>query len=304
MAEPHISGSAREADIARAAELGRERAERERALQQRIQSDREVEEKKARKAVDEAVAAKHEEQVHKKQFRSMMKTREQELSEDKNRRAAQEKLIRDAENTRKDHQKMQQGYMKELHDVSLLKQAKERRDKELMAERERERKKAESDYRMNITSAERADAARKDALEHEVRAQKNLIDSEIKTREYQLEQARRSSIARLENESMRQLASAVTGHTPMQAQQLRGMVEAQLRVKRKKADHEWSEKKAALLQEALRRKTEIDHDFYGKKAQSESELRRIVRQYDGELARTYEEIERKYKELLLANKAS
>lgn len=314
MADADISGPApqpnpaanpeREADIARAAEVGRKRAENERELQQRIKADRDAEEKKAKQSVDTAVATKREGQVQKKQFRTMMKTREQEVAEDKKRRAAQEKLVTDAQKARDDHRKVQQGYMKELHETSLLKQAKQRRQKELMAEKERERRKAENDHRAKVASAQHADDARKEALEHEAQARKTLIDTEAKAHEYQLEQGRRSRMAQLENESMRQLASAVTGHSPLQAQQIHGMVEAQLRVKRKKAENEWIEKKAAILQDAVRHKADIDHDFYGKKSQSESELHRMTRLYDGELARKYEEIELKYKELLLANKAS
>jgi membrane-associated HD superfamily phosphohydrolase len=108
----------------------------------------------------------------------------------------------------------------------------------------------------------------------------------------------------IDAEANRQLAFLTAGHTPAQAQQIRGMLEAQLRVKRKKADVEWNERKVAIEQEAMRRKGEIDNDYYGKKAQSESELRRAMRLNDNEFARKLEEIDQKYKQLIIDIKSA
>jgi len=301
--DPAANGD-READIARAAELGRKRSEREKALKEKIKTDRENEEKKAHKAAAEAAQKSREATEQKKEYRSSMKTREQELQEDKKRRSKQAQLIADHQKIHDDRKKVQQGYMKELHETSLIKQAMEKRQVELLAEKERERKHAEYDHRSKMELAEHADVARKEALEHESLARKAMIDTDVRTCEYQLEGWRRSRHAQVENEAQRQLAFATSGRPPGQAQQIRGMIEAQFRVKRKKVEIEWSGKKEAIEQEATRRKNDIDNDFYGKKAQSESELRRMMRLHDAELARKNEDIEQKYKDLLYDNKAS
>ncbi len=299
--DPAASGD-RETELARAAELARKRSEREKALKEKIKTDRENEEKKAHKAAAEAALKTREVSEQKKEYRSSMKTRELELLEDKKRRAKQAQLIADQQKIRDNRHKVQQGYMKELHDTSLIKQAMEKRQNELLAAKEGERKHAEYDHRSKMELAEHSDTARKEALEHEARARKAIIDTDVRTREYQLEGWRRSRHVQVENEAQRQFSFATAGRPPSQAQQIRGMIEAQFRVKRKKVEIEWSEKKAAIEQEATRRKNEIDNDFYGRKSQSESELRRMTRLHDAELARKYEDIEQKYKDLLYDNK--
>ncbi len=266
----------------RAAELGRQRSECEQDIKDTIRKNREAEEKRAHLSAATEGMKKEEVIEHKKEYRGMIKKREQELADDKKRREKQAQLIMSAQKVHEAKRKVQQGYMKELHETSLIKQHREKRQRELEAEQEREYKKAEYDHRMQMQTAEHADSARKTAYEHEAKDRKTLIDTDVKTHEYHLEEWKRSRMLRVDNESMQQLHAATN---------------VQHKVRRQKVENEWNERKTGIIQEATRRKNEIDNDFYGKKAQSESELRRMIHQSDTELAHKNEEIEQKYKKL-------
>ncbi len=287
----------RKEEIMRAAELGKQRSEHEQEIKKNIRENREAEEKRAHIFAAEGDTKKREIVEKKKEYRVMAKKREQELADDKKRREKEAQLLADAQKASADRRKVQQGYMKELHETSLIKQEAEKRQRALLLEREREQKKAVSTHRTHTESALHADIGRKEVLEREVRDHKASIDADVKVRLYQLEEWKRSRLLHTDNESMQQLAHASSGQLAVHAAQLRAATEAQLRIKHKKIEQEWAERKATILQDATRRKNEVDHDFYGKKALSESELRRMIHQADTELARANEDIDQKYKEL-------
>lgn len=293
----------REANIAHAAELGRKISEHEKDLQGKITLQRDAEAKNAHAMASEASLQKKEVAEKQKEFRSVLRTREQEVVDDKKRREKQAQLALDSQKSRTESHKKAQGYMKELHVMSLQRQAVEKRLSELKVEKEHERQRVETDHQNKIRALQHADGMRKEVLEHDLRAHKSVIDADVKTREYQLEEWKRSRLMQLENEAMRQLASAISGRTPLLASHIRGTVDAQIRIKRKKLDTEWLERKVAMQQEASHRKHDMDNDFYARKTQSESELHRLTHMIDTELSRRYEDIEQRYKALIIAAKS-
>ncbi len=293
----------RSKEFKRVAAMGQKRTEKEKAIKDKIREDRETVEKESHESLEKSIHAKEASTGKKKEYRVMMQTREQELAEDHQRRAKQDQLIINTQKVRDTRRKQQQGYMQELHETSLVKQAMEKRQNQLKSDKERERTKAEYNHRTKMDAATHADTARKKALEHEAMSRKALIDADIKNSEYQLETGKRSRLAQVENESLRQFALSVSGHLPAQAGQLRAAADMQLRVKHKQVEHEWAERKAALEQAAERHKSEIDNDAYARKAQSESELRRITHQIDNERTQTLEAIEQKYREFLSDNRS-
>lgn len=288
----------REEQIKRAAQLGRARAEHEKQISDAIKSHRDDEDVRAHVMMDDAAVNNQEALDKKKAFRHMMKTREEEVAQDKKCRADLDARLLAEKKVIDDRRAKQKQSLTELHETSLIQQTEKKRQDQLKADRERERQKVEHDHRTKLSAAEHAGVTRKESLEHEAHARASMIDADSKTREYQLEEWKRSLMNQVDQEAQRQLAQAASVHGALHIPALRQAGDAALRLKRKHVEDEWRERTATIEQDARRRKSEIETDLHSKREQSDAERRRLIQKLDADHARALEEIDRKYRGLL------
>lgn len=287
--KPQVSPQ-RDEEIRRAAALGQKRSEREKQIKQNIKDNRKAEEKRAREGVKMVEEKKEAAKEHIGEYRVANKQRVKEIADEKVRKEKEAARQADIAKKAKAEQKKKLQYMGDLREMGRLKQAAEHREVVLTADEERDRKAANFEFRTKILEAERVEALAKESADREVRAQKVILENDMRNKLYQAETWHRMKVAELDAEVHRQAAQlshitdpAVQRQEAMQAQGL-------IRGKRKRLDDEYREKQDAIMQEMERRRGEIDTHYYAARAKAESDRRTAGTNADRELARRNEDI--------------
>ncbi len=287
--KPQVSPQ-RDEEIRRAAALGQKRSEREKQIKQNIKDNRKAEEKRAREGVKIVEAKKEKAKEHVGEYRVANKQRAKELADEKLRKDKEAARQADISKKAKAEQKKKLQYMGDLREMGRLKQAAEHREVVLTADEERDRKAANFEFRTKILEADRLETLAKEAADRDVRAQKVILENDMRNKLYQAETWHRMKVAELDAEVHRQTAQISRISDPGQQRQEAMAAQGLIRGKRKKIDEEYREKQDAITQEIDRRKNEIETHYYAARAKAESDRRTAGTNADRELARRNEDI--------------
>jgi colicin import membrane protein len=238
----------RKADIERGAALGAKRAEQERATKQRIKDRKEHEAELGRQATQGGVEKVQEQKQRKKQYRTVLRKRNEELAADKIRE--EKRIAAEAEQKKAQEEKIKQkkGYMKELRDTAAARMAMERRKKALV-DLERERKKAEFDYHTAVSMAAQKHTQQKEQLERDLRSHKGLAQENSKQKMYQLENWYRMRMAAFDSEAKGMVMDVHGVKTAMDLARHKEDVMLKLRAKRRALDGEYKDRTQAIQNE-------------------------------------------------------
>ena len=239
--------------------------------------------------------AKAEGKEEKKGYRTMIKTREKVLAEDRARRDKEAKAAAEEQKERDAKRKEEQGYMKELHDVATLKQAMKNRENAAKRKQESDQHKAEAEHRRKIEDANQAERARFDQIDREAYAQKAVIDGETRSKLYQLEASARSKQHELES-SMNSELSVVKNGSPAETQRFQAEIQARMRNQKRIAYNEVSDKNAAVMAEDRSKKESVRVGIQQKRGEATVEKQNAVHAADRWLSNRMNDIDRTFRE--------
>ncbi len=297
---PIKNGPSREADIAKAAEMGQKRAEREAAIKQKIKDQRSDEEKKAQALQLEATALLAQRHEEKKDYRKNLKAHEREMALEKEKKAKQEKLAAEEKLERDKKRKEEQAYLHELHDTAALKIAKQQREYAIEKEHVASLKKAEQDKQAAYLAAEAAERSSNTEVERETRDRKGVLANETRTKLYQLEGLKKLRIHEMENQMASETAAAKKGTTSEQTYK-HAALDQLSRAKKRRIDTEIADKHAAILQEEIGKKAAIDTEAGANRGAASAERVRSERYADRLYSNALNDIDRAYKQAIIDN---
>ncbi len=288
-------GPSRMDDISNAAMAGQKRAEREVAIHQKLKEKKLEEERKSKQLLAEDNRAKAEGKQKKKGYRTMIKTREKALAEDKARREKEAKAAAEEQKEREAKRKEEQGYMKELHDVAALKQGMKNRENAAKRKQESEQHKAEAEHRRKIEDANQAERARFDQIDREAYAQKAVIDGETRSKLYQLEASARSKQHELESNMNNELSMVKIG-APADVQRLQADIQARMRNQKRFAYNEVADKNAAIMTEDRSKKESVRVGIQQKRGEATIAKQNAIHAADRWLSNRMNDIDRTFRE--------
>lgn len=279
----------RTADLARAVALGRKRSEQEAARKKQILERKEKDAALSRSAQDALDEKRSEAKEQRKGFRKVRKERDAAIEADKKRRSDLQKLAEEEKAERDAKRKKEQMYMGELHELSRMKIAQEQRKNRLKADYERDKQHAEFLYRSKVEQAAKEEREIKTVLDREARQKKSLLEEEIHKKLFDLDSWKRSQSFALDEEE-RRLGSPVGAMTPVAAGRLRAMAMQQVRVKRKKLDTDYNDKKRDTELSFGHRRLEIENDLRANLSKAELDHRHAVAAAERERTMTLEQL--------------
>lgn len=240
----------RDEEIRRASELGQKRFQKEKAIKQKIITEKATLEARQHKAAAEGAKMVEEHKEATKGYRKEFKQRQKDVEADRLRREAErkhaEELRLEAIHKREEEKK----YLNELHAAANVKYDRERAEFQLKAKKEKGRHDANAKAQAAYNEIERERGRRRDQIEHEAAARRGIIDTEAKNKVYQLEALKRMQLSEFDNMMRSKINALAALKDRDEIDRRKRDLEIELKTKRKAMDADWEKKKAGLDLEA------------------------------------------------------
>lgn len=297
--EPTVSASdprvqsVREEELKRAAEMGRRRAEQEKAVKEKIRKRREDEQLKGQAVARQFAEHREEAREKKKIYRKTIQERNKQLAAEKARAEKEAALKKAAAEKAEEGTKEKMAYMKDLQEQGVLKEAIRVRRYNLKLEFEAGRKKSEFDRRSKVEQAQLKYRTRVQELEREERARKEIFKNETQKELYQLETWRRMKSAATDSESAMKRA-ALRGRNVLETDRQSIEIENAARIKKKRLENEYKERKEQIEANERLKSNKYENDVKDLRTKNLSDLNGAAQAADWELKRKLDELQTKY----------
>lgn len=282
----------REQEMRRVAALGQQRTQRERAIKQKIATDREQRLKRDQQGAQVKEEQRQEQKQGAKDFRKSYRQREKEILEEKKRKEQFRLDMEAKQKARKEARKKEQMYMNDLHEQARIKRENEVRKLRAQEEHDRRVREAERKFRARIEQLEHEYTKATEDAFVETQARKVVIDNTLHQKRYSLEGWHRMRIAALESEFRTKSSAAGFGLSTAAAEQRRGELLNQHRTRLKAVEKEFSDRSAQLDLETHILKNNAENDLKTARMRAEETLRVQKRKAEVEHGRLLEDIAR------------
>ena len=275
--------------------MGEKRSRQERAIrEQRMQK------KQSRIGISEAAvragaAEQEKSREERKAFRIETLRRRREMEADKRKKEEEEKKKQELEKIRAAEQKKKDLYMKDIRDTATAKGAILQQLNTLKAEYATDRQHVEFDHRTALETAQRKHMQRCLEIEREAHERKNSIESELKTKLYQLEAGRRMQLQAESNKTQHELSALRSMRDLNEAERKAEDIRKDAYRMQRKIEGEWKDKKTAQEQEILWKRTEANDAAKDAKMQADGDLRTAISTADNALKHRLEELTTAFK---------
>jgi hypothetical protein len=180
--------------------------------------------------------------------------------------------------------KEQQAYMVDLRTMADIKILKDRKMNDAQDEADREKKRAEEEYRRTVGLAQKSFMQAKKQAEQDARSRLAEVEKEKQQKFYQEEAWYGTQLRLLEAEAQKQTdKNAAAGF---------------LKVRKQKLDYEENGRRLAIEHETQRKSSEIQKTMYAAGVLAENDQRQAVRTADQERLRQTQDIEKRLKKAL------
>lgn len=284
----------RAADIRRSVALAEKRAAKEKALRENRMQRKQEEFLRSEIAVRAGAEEKEEIRLQRKAFRTDRRKREDDLEKEKHRREEEEKNVQERETIAKKKRDQQDLSMKELRQMATAKSIIEQKQNALRSDFLTEQKQAEYEHRTAIEQARRKNAQSREEIDRHAHDRKNAIDSELKTKLFELEKWRRMRLQAQDNDTTRQMSALRTMRDLREAERKREEIRLMAARLQRKLDGEWKERKTATEQEAMRKRSEVEQESKEAKLTADTELRIATQTADNAQSHRLEELTQQY----------
>lgn len=287
----------REEELRRAAKFSKQRQEHEKEVKQKVLERRQKDAALARSAQQKLDQKKVAFEVQKKEYGVITKKREKEILEFKKKHEAEQKLFDDQKKARDEKRKKEEGYMRELNEVSRLKILEQHRVNKLKADLVRAEQKVQFDFRTSMDAAERDEVQTKARVDRDTRDRKSILESEARTKHYQLEAVHRSRLLALDTE-LRNHVSSLLMHSPLEAERGKSQIEAQFRTKKRKLEADYQEKKHEIEANLSHAKLMLENDMRAVVSKAELDHRHAIQTAEKRRAQQLEELDHQFEKKL------
>lgn len=290
-------GPTRSEDIAKAAELGQRSAQHEAELHERLKQEQEDKEQESKKLMTESMSAAEAKKEKQRGYRTMIRSRNKELAEDKARREKQFKFIEDQKKSEVEKNKKDQAYMRELREASALKIALEQKENRAKRTHEDARHRVEGEHRRKLEEAERSEYRANELIDKSARSRKVVIDEEAHVKLFKLDSEKRMKLHELENQINRELSLARSGDL-FDFQRHKSNIDLQARAKHRKLESDIAGKRQAIESEARSKHCSAESEAQAAKAAATGVRDRAVQDADRHFAIRLNDIEKEFQDEL------
>lgn len=254
------SSAFRAEQVERAAKLGEEHAEKERALQETLRGKRDEEKQKSKQATDHRVRDLEKTRNFTKTYRVKKSAIDKEIESEKEKQKQREENEEKRKQALLKEHRRQEQYFHSLRDMATYKASKEKFEQGKKQRGEDAYKKAEFERSMAIAAATQEELRAVQLIEREARAKKSVVNAEAAATLYKLNSEERMHLHDLENADHRERMAAESEKDPNVRQQKHVALDQQMRVKRRRIESDFSDKRQALACEDRRRRTAFDSE--------------------------------------------